>query len=250
MLMVILLNRDYNCKDDELPRICKATVANARRDQQDFEAYSPKFTMTYLDGFGVRIEDVNRIIEPRAETAQLAALTQQLYETMDTLGGPLNRLAGYLKMGNGNLKITAAQYGINDLRKAIKRRDVESVIKMLYLVNVNNTRYAEVLKGHGLTDSLMKVFTEASIALDKDKQQSIEIRSSRKAIVQNNVGLFNELNDQLTELLYVGKILYKGVDEAKKRDYTFTELKKLVRRTVQPAAANSTPVEKAADLKN
>jgi hypothetical protein len=96
----------------------------------------------------------------------------------------------------------------------------------------------------------MKVFTEASIALDKVKQQSIEIRSSRKAIVQSNVGLFNELNDQLTELLYVGKILYKGVDEAKTKDYTFSELKKLVRRTVQSATANVKPAVTATEENN
>ena len=103
---------------------------------------------------------------------------------------------------------------------------------------------------NSMTDSQMEVFTNASDKLDKGKQQTMEIRSNRKAIVQNNIGLFNELNDQLTELLYVGKILYKGVDEAKTKDYTFSELKKLVRRTVQSATANVKPAVTATEENN
>lgn len=249
-MMSINLSRGYNCKNDELPMICKATLANAKRDLTDFAAYSPKFNEPFITGFGTKIGNLSQIIEPRGETALLAAINQGLYETMDSLIKPLNYLAGYLRMGNGTVKISTAQYGINDLRKAIKRRDSEAVIKMLHLVTTNNTRYAEVLKSHGLTDSLMEVFTNASDKLDKGKQQTMEIRSNRKAIVQNNIGLFNELNDQLTELLYVGKILYKGVDEAKTKDYTFSELKKLVRRTVQSATANVKPAVTATEEKN
>ena len=61
--------------------------------------------------------------------------------------------------------------------------------------------------------------------------------SNRKAIVQNNLGLFNSLYEQLTELLRVGKILYKATDAVKAQEYTFTSLLKQVRITAKKEAA-------------
>ena len=52
--------------------------------------------------------------------------------------------------------------------------------------------------------------------------------SNRKAIVQNNLGLFNSLYEQLTEILRVGKILYKATDAVKTQEYNFTAMKKKV----------------------
>ena len=48
------------------------------------------------------------------------------------------------------------------------------------------------------------------------------------------MGLFNELYDQLTDILTAGKILYKATDPAKSQEYTFEDLKKRVRRESKP----------------
>ncbi|MDP2334981.1 MAG: hypothetical protein Q8N05_00735 [Bacteroidota bacterium] len=45
--------------------------------------------------------------------------------------------------------------------------------------------------------------------------------------------MFNGLFDQLGEILAVGKILYKGTDAAKLKEYTFSELMKKVRRSTK-----------------
>jgi len=53
------------------------------------------------------------------------------------------------------------------------------------------------------------------------------------------LGLLNDLYDQLSEILRIGKILYQQSDPAKLKDYTFTELVKQVRKTVKKATAST-----------
>lgn len=69
---------------------------------------------------------------------------------------------------------------------------------------------------------------KAKIAAATDKQKQYEILINRKTIKQNNLGLFNELYDQLCEILKIGNILYKQTDPVKTKEYTFTELMKRV----------------------
>ncbi|MBA4408521.1 MAG: hypothetical protein Q8S54_00620 [Bacteroidota bacterium] len=52
--------------------------------------------------------------------------------------------------------------------------------------------------------------------------------------MQTNQALLNELFEQLNEILSTGKTLYKKVDLAKLKGYTFNELKKRVRKTSKP----------------
>ena len=70
--------------------------------------------------------------------------------------------------------------------------------------------------------------------LADDKNKKYELISNRTALVQNNLNLLNELNDQLTAICKIGKILYKQTDQAKLKDYTFTQMMKKVRRTDKP----------------
>ena len=88
-----------------------------------------------------------------------------------------------------------------------------------------------------MTDDFISQFTDAAASVANDKQKQFEILSSRKRIVQNNVESFNGLYSQLTEILTVGKILYKPADHLKLKEYTFSELRKRVRQTNRPSPA-------------
>jgi len=74
-----------------------------------------------------------------------------------------------------------------------------------------------------------------------DKQQQIEITSNRRGIVQNNLSLLNELYEQDSEILSVGKILYKATDAAKAADYVFLQLLKKVRQVAKGKDDTSAP---------
>ena len=145
---------------------------------------------------------------------------------------------------SGTLKLSPSDFGLTDLRKGINKKDAESVIKNLHTVNTNIMKYKEILTPQGLGDALIVRFETAYTTIAADKQTKYEITSNRKSIVQNNLSLLNGLNDQLSEILKIGKILYKPGDEAKMKEYTFTQMMKQVRRSSKNNG--DTPISEAA----
>jgi hypothetical protein len=198
-------------------------------------SYSPKFNEAYVGIFESKIADVTELIEPKSETVQLKTITERLYASMNGLINPINRLTGYVNMANADLRISPADFGLTLLRKGINSKDAESVIKNLHTVILNINKNREILASQGLQDDLIGMFTGAIESISADKQTQYELTSNRKAIVLNNVGMLNGLFEQLTEILTIGKILYKDNNAVKLQEYTFSELKKRVRKTSNSA---------------
>jgi len=228
-------NRNFNCKDEELPVVSKAVAFGLKRDLVDFTAFSPKFTPDYVTNFETKIITVSDLLEPQSETLAKKIITERYSNTMNTLIDSINRVTGYLNLAKANLNITPASFGFAALRKSIVNHDVEGVIANLHIVLANIQTYKASLAEQGLTDELIDSLTAAFNSLAADKQQQIEITSNRRSIVQNNVSLLNELYNQIGEILSVGKILYKATDPAKLADYTFAELLKKVRQIAKSA---------------
>jgi len=125
---------------------------------------------------------------------------------------------------------------LTQLRKSINSRDGESVIKCLHTVNLNLEKFKNELEVQGLTAELVAKFSTATTIITEGKQKQYEIVSNRKLIVQNNLGVCNDLFDQLTEIFKIGKILYKATDAVKLQEYSFSELKKTARKTSSDAS--------------
>lgn len=97
-----------------------------------------------------------------------------------------------------------------------------------------------------MPETLAAKLNEIGAILADNRKTKYEIVSSRKVLVQNNLGLLNDLYDQLTEICKIGKILFKQTDKAKLKDYTFSYLMKQVRRVekpVQPKPGEQPPTE-------
>ena len=116
----------------------------------------------------------------------------------------------------------------------MRSRDVESVLKLLRTVEGNLKKYKTELEAKGLTEALALKFTDAGTTLAAGLNKKYEIVSNRKELVQNNLGLLNDLYDQMSEICRIGKILYKQTNKSKLKDYTFSYLMKQVRRVEKP----------------
>ena len=236
--------RDYSCKDEELPIICNYTAFSLKRDLPEFTTYSPRFKQEYVDGFESKITAVTELIEPKSETVELKIITDRLYTTMDSMISPVNYLTGYIEMAQETLKISPADFGLKALRKGINTRDAENVIKNLHTINTNIRKHQAILTEQGLSEDLTARFITAYASIATDKQIQYKIISNRKNTVQKNLGMLNELYAQFTEILRVGKILYKDTDAAKLKEYTLNEQKKRVRRTSNPENGNTSKLKK------
>lgn len=237
--------RSYNCKDEELPIVCGFAGISLTRDINDFTAYSPMFDDAYVARFKAKIDEVQDLVQPKSETVELKMLTERMYRTLDDLISPINYMEGYLNLAGKTIQISSADFGLVQLRKSARTRDVENVLKQLHTIELNIHTYKVELTAKGLTEALIARFTEAGVTLASIKNSRYELVSNRTALVQNNLGLLNELYDQLTEICNIGKVLYKQTDKAKLKDYTFTQMMKQVRRNgkteevkpVEPAPA-------------
>lgn len=227
--------RNYSCKDEELPVVCGFTLLSLKRDLADFTAYSPQFTGEYVTNYETRIADAQELVQPKSETVELKVITERIYATLDALIGPVNHLEGYINLAGKTVPLSAADFGLKQLRKSLRSRDVENVLAVLKTVEGNIARFKTELAAKGLTDELVAKFAAARTSLADDKNKKYGLLSARMARVVNNLGLLNSLYEQFTEICTIGKVLYKQTDKAKLNDYTFAWLMKQVRRSDKPA---------------
>jgi hypothetical protein len=232
-------NRSYDCKDEELPVVCGFGALSLARDLGDFTAYSPTFDHAYLSSFLAKIASAQELVLPSAETVELKVITDRIYQTMDNLVSPVYYLEGYLKLTGKSVPVSSTDFGLVQLRKSLRWRDVEGVLRQLQTVGGNIQKFKKELMAKGLTERLIAKFAEASLLLAEDKGKRYALLSNRKATVQNNLGLLNELYLQLTEISQIGKVLYRQTDKAKLKDYTFAQMMKQVKRSAKAKKAET-----------
>ena len=75
-------NRNFNCKDEELPVVSKAVAFGLKRDLVDFTAFSPKFTTDYVTDFEMKIVTVSDLLEPQSETLAKKLITGRYTATI------------------------------------------------------------------------------------------------------------------------------------------------------------------------
>jgi hypothetical protein len=224
--------RIYNCKSEEVPVIGRYVLFVLKRDWADFAAYLPKlFADGYVTGFEQKIVDVNNLLNPQSETVERKNTTSHLYSVMDGLIEPADKVAGYIRFTKGAIPVSAKDFGLTALKHKVRSKDSEGVLKNLRTVIANIELYRTQLIEQGCDEKTITHFSDALTAIETDNQRQFEIVSKRKTIVENNVNLINDLYKTIIEICDVGKTIYKGKNELKVRDYTFTELKKAVRIT-------------------
>jgi hypothetical protein len=185
-----------------------------------------------------KVTTVSELVAPEEETVARKVITGRIYATLSNLTEPAARLEGYVTLAHDTLKMSPADFGISKLRHGIKNDDVEEVTDALHLINNQIVRYKEVLKQKGLTEELIAIFTGSYTSLTADKTEQYGILNNRKTIVQNNIALLNVLYQQITEVMKIGKILFKN-DSVKVQQYTFSNVLKNVHHSVNGKPENS-----------
>lgn len=242
------VSRLYNCKDEELVPISRFILFSLKRDQADFMAYSANFKPEYVTALEAKITEVSDLVEPASELLTRKLITDRIYTTMNGLIDPINRLSGYVTLARKSLGVTPADFGITGLRKSITNGDAEGVVKNLHLILSNIATYKAMLSQQGLTEDLINELSTSATSIAADKQQQYEITINRRTIIQNNGAILNGLYEQLSQVMTIGKILYKATDKVKLSEYTFADLLKKVR--VGSKKEDTKPVETVSATNN
>jgi len=231
--MRLNIHGNFDFKEEELPIVCGLAAKSLARDLSDFTACSPKFDAHYLAILESKIEVVKELVRPRTETVEQQVITERMYQMLDNLTLPINCLEDYLKLAGNQVRISSADFGLVQLRKSARLRDVESVLMLLQMVDGNIKKYRMDLMAKGLSAALIARFTVICKLLDEDMDKKFALVSQRYANVQKNRGLLKDLHDQLTEICTVGKRLYRSTNESRLKDYSFAQLMHKARRSVR-----------------
>lgn len=221
--------RNYGCKNEELPVIGKFILFDFKRDMNDFTEFSPKFNAAYAISFEDKINAAIELLIPGMETTDHKLVTAHLYSTIDGLVGPINNLGIYVKMAGAAIPVSAYNFGFPTLRGKIHGKDAEGVLQGLRQVHANILKYKDALMAQGMTETFLAKLVADAESIASDNQAQYEIKETRKALVQSNTGVFNDLYADIMELCEVGKNLYRGKDPQKLAEYTFSNLLKNVR---------------------
>jgi hypothetical protein len=91
--------RSYNCKDEELPVICRYALPYLKRDLADFATFSPVFNDDYVEKFTAKINLVDELVLPNIEINELKKITKRLYLTMDSVLDPCRQNSRLSSLG-------------------------------------------------------------------------------------------------------------------------------------------------------
>jgi hypothetical protein len=230
--MRTLETRIFNCKDEELPAICKNAGLCLRRDLLDFTAFSPVFNENYIDEFEKKINLVDELVCSKTETNELKNITRRLHETMDSLVEPTAKIRNCLFVTKKTIGLSAKDFGLAMLSRKISDRNAEGTRKNLLHAITFLENHREQLATAGFNDDIIEQFRDALSSITEDNERQINIVRKRKAIVQKNMPVLNDLYAQLTYILNTGKAVYKGVNIMKYKEYSINSLKKSVRRQI------------------
>jgi hypothetical protein len=215
-----------NINIEDLPVTADFLTVSLRRDLPAFSAYSHKFDEAYLNALEEKTLVVKSVIAGKIFTKELAKVTINLKDALGELRPALNKIEGYVKMAGKGLTTTVAGFGISAVRQPLNRGNVEGVAKALgdLLHSIENNR--NVLLEQGLNDETVDALRNAREEIERLNKLQNKIISQRAIAVEENAAVFANLRETISEILTAGRSLYKGVDAARLKDYTLTELKK------------------------
>jgi hypothetical protein len=210
---------------EEIPVLGEFVVNSAEKDINDFNSYSPGFTVDYLVPIKTKIDNCKELIKSSIIAKELKATTRQLYDKTKDLRGKLNALEGYLKLGADGLDIAVKDFNLKNVRLAITRCNIEGVVSNMNTALVVVKRNQPVLETKGLKPELIAGIETQLQEINSLNEKQNELTSKRNRLTDANIEKFNDLWSSLHPILNAAKAIYSE-DKAKLKDYTVTQLLK------------------------
>jgi hypothetical protein len=216
----------FSCPIDDVPVIGEFVVESMGRDMHDFSSYSPIFTPQYADNVKMKIVICRDLTRSWTFTKELKAVTDKLYVGIDGMRVKINRLEGYIRLGAEALDVAVADVGLKEVRRSISAGNAERLVPAVAQLLSTVRRNYVALQVVGLQETLLMEIEHQTAEIDALNVKQNELESERNRATERDVEAFNDLWRSLAPILETGKALYRGVDDAKRKDYTIAQLEK------------------------
>lgn len=223
------LKKKFSCRIEELPVLGGFVGNSFETNMGDFIEYSPDFKEPYFTVYKAKLKAVEEIVFPKKVIKEMKVVTSRLYQSMENLRDSLNKLQGYVERADG-LSVTAKDFGIKAVRDGIAKKDVEKFLGGLAFLIQNIDDNFDKLAAKGFRQNAKEVFVNTKNNVKDDNELQNTKTNEVAVLVQNNISKLVELWDLMTDILKIGKILYKNTDTAKTKEFTMAVLKDRIRQ--------------------
>lgn len=235
------MKKKFHCKIEEMPTIASFVIASFTRDLADFNNYSTLFNQEFLADLDAQRQTCTELIMTDSVNIELKNASKRLYENLKKLRISLVLIEGYIILAKRDLNND--YLGLRKLRLNMKAGNVEGVILSgrSFINNINECKTILIRKG--MKQEQIEALKNLFNSIESLNREQNELLSKRSQNCLNNMYIFNNLWDLLSQIFQVGKAIYKSTNEAKLKDYTMIQLKKRMNNERKKAAAADAPAE-------
>ena len=219
----------YRFRQEELAVVGELLLQMFLRDRTAFEKFSPEYKGEFLIIVEKQIKNVLDLTQAPTLRAEIKRKTSDLYDLVEGIIPKLDFIAAYAQRANASLTIKAADFGVVQAKKEIRKRNIEGVCAKVKVVEQNIVNNQEALKERGYTDDLgreLNDMTQKAYNLNLVQEEMIR---KKKQLVADNMTEFRLLWSFLKDISDTGKLLMKA-DKQKCDGYKLSNILKQVRK--------------------
>lgn len=224
--------KKFNCKNESLPVIGSFLLLSFVEDKQQFISFSPVFNTPFEDNLRAKIAFCSEMVVAEDLVKQQKEITKKIEKTLTDLRVKLNPIEGYIKLAVG-LDVSVNDFGLKKVREGINDKKPEDALSGLKTLAANLARNKTVLETVGYKTVLIDDITAATAVITSLNEQQNEFKNKRSRTADEVLKEYNLLFDMMSIVFNAGKAIFKGVDDVKLREYTFSIVKKRVDATIR-----------------
>jgi translation elongation factor EF-1beta len=235
--------RKFTLRIEEMPVVGGFLLRSFEANISEFQAYSPDFNPAYKAAFRAKLETVESIVNPKKLQGELKKVTDDMYASTESFRAQLQLLEGYIKRAE-NLTILPKDFGISALRKNIAKKDQEAILENLKVLFQNIDANLAAIQAKGFTAAAYDKLKSTRDSIKTANLSQNEKMNQKQKLVEENIGILNELWDIMNNIMDAGKRIAKSNTKLRIDDYTKTKLQKRVRHvSTKPAISQEPTVE-------
>lgn len=207
---------------EELNPIGTSVKASFTADQADFEDFSSIYGAAYLANFTAKLLALDGIHSTRFHIKLIEQLTIKILMIILGIRPKLRKLGRYIDLAMNVTGMNRKQFGVMEVSKQIKRKDVEALNQALFNLFENVELHADALEAVGFTDAkfLEMKDMKAQLKLVSD-EQTVKMQDKVRAVA-DNMELFVEVETIILDIMKTGKALYQYEHKERLPEYTMS----------------------------
>lgn len=144
----------FKFRQEELPIVGEILLQMFTRDRSAFENFSAEYNDEFLTQVSNQIKKVNELTQAPTLSAEIKKITADLYECADGIIPQLDLVAAYAQRANKALTVRAADFGVKQAKKEVRRKNIEAFCAKMKVVEQNIANNIEALKAKGYKETL------------------------------------------------------------------------------------------------